>query len=105
MEDVKVNILSGYLTGPEVEQMMYEVGYLAAGMAEAHVARRTGQLAESIAVDVDIEKPYEKGVPRWVASVVASAPYAASYEFGHKTPSGDDVDGAHVLRDVLRSLN
>lgn len=105
MEDVRLNNLPGYLTGPEVEQMMYEVGYLAAGMAEAHVARRTGQLAASITVDVDIEKPYEKGGPRWVASVVATAPYAASYEFGHNTTSGRKVDGAHVLRDVLRSLS
>ena len=105
MDDVRLNNLPGFLTGPDVEMMMYEVGYLAAGMAEAHVARRTGQLAASFTVDVDIEKPYEKGAPRWVASVTANAPYAASYEFGHKNPSGVTVDGAHVLRDVLRSLN
>lgn len=77
--------MNGYLTGPEVEELMYRAGYLAQALFETLVPRDTGYLASSSVVDVEVKKPYTQGGKRWVATLSVEAEYGVPVEFGHST--------------------
>jgi hypothetical protein len=77
--------MQGYLTGPEVEAIMFEAGYLAQALYESSAPKNTGRLAASSVVDVEIARPYPMGDPRWVATLSVESPYGVPVFFGHMT--------------------
>lgn len=105
MQSVRMTSMDGYLTGPEVAAMMTDVGHLAEALYQANAPRRSGRLAMSTAVDVEVTRPYGRGEPRWTATLSVEAPYTASVEFGHNLPGGGRVEAQRNLQKVLQSLN
>jgi len=53
--------MQGYLTGPEVEAIMFEAGYLAQALYESSAPKNTGRLAASSVVDVEIARTLSDG--------------------------------------------
>lgn len=104
MDQVRITGMKGYLTGPEVEELMYAVGYEAEALYKAIAPTHTHRLVESTVVDVEVTRPYERGAPRFTATLTVEAPYAAAVEFGYTTASGKPVPGQHPLHKVLQSM-
>jgi hypothetical protein len=97
--------MQGFLEGPEIEAILYEVGYLTAALYESIAPHRSGRLASSVAVDVEMDTPYKSAAPRLVANVRVTAPYAAAHEHGHLTArTRRPVPGHHELNLALQGL-
>ncbi|AHI21602.1 hypothetical protein PBI_COLLEEN_12 [Corynebacterium phage Colleen] len=105
MDDVRIHDMKGYLTGPEVEAMMYAAGYEAEALYKAIAPVSSTALVDSTVVDVEVTKPYGRGAPRLTATLLVEAPHAAAVEFGYTTKSGVKVPGQHPLLKVLRAMS
>jgi hypothetical protein len=103
MEDIDIPrpnpFITEWLRGELCRGILTEAGELYQSLYHVFVAKRTGQLAFSAAVDTDIEGD------RWVAVMSVGdnvAPYAASHEFGTGRTNPDHaLPGAHDLNLIL----
>lgn len=89
-----------WLKGPECKTIVGRQGNRALAIYLSIVAKRTGELAGSAAVDTHIGGVFND---RWVATVTVSAPYAASHEFGTGRTNPDHVQRA--ANDLNKVLN
>lgn len=103
MENVNVPddpnpFITEWLLSPECRALMFDRGLLAEAIYREVVAKRTGRLAASTHVTTEVEDD------RWIAMMTATAPYAASHEFG--TDDGDQhiEPGHHEMNHTLDLL-
>ena len=88
-----------WLVGPECAGMLMAESAKLAGQVEADMARDTGRLAESTAVEYGV---YIGEEAAWTGYVATNTRYAAAHEFGWTSKDGEFHPGAHEMRNVLR---
>lgn len=98
MRDVDVPspnpFITQWLIGATCERIVRRVCQKYAALYAAEVTKRTGELAASTRVTVDIEGD------RWVGMMTVDAPYAAAHEFGRTDPNRGFA-AAHDLNTIL----
>jgi hypothetical protein len=87
--------ITQWLVSPQSRALVFERAEIAEALYREVVAKRTGRLAASTHVTTGIEDD------RWVALMTATAPYAASHEFGTDDGDLDIRPGHHELNHVL----
>lgn len=87
------------LLSSQIQTLMRERGEAAQAIYRSIVAKRTGRLAGSARVEVQIGG---RRNDRWTARLIVDAPYAASHEYG--TTGGSQLSAAHDLNRVLNQL-
>lgn len=102
MRDVAVRApnpwITAWLKGDRCREIVGAEGLRAQQYYRSLVAKRTGELAASAAVEVRIGGARHD---RWQAVLEVTAPYAASHEFGTGRRGRRPQPPAHNLRSVL----
>ena len=107
MRDVKVGSRDGYsgladwLLSLQCNRLVFAKASQAQLVDQALVRKRTRRLARS--AKVSVVRGGAKS-DRWVGRLTATAPYAASHEFGHDGAREFGRDGKSVRRDGFNEL-
>ncbi|RJO74170.1 hypothetical protein D5S18_18630 [Nocardia panacis] len=95
--------LAKILRGPQMKTLVTRKGLRARAIYAEVVAKRTGELAASARVETVLGGLHGD---RWIARVRATAPHAASHEYGTgRTDPAYTAPAAHDMIKVLEALD